>query len=541
MADKPPPASHGRADSRSNTPPSGGQSSSGQNSSGQASGGEQPQAALDPAQYGSGDMDAEAFRRHGRDVIDWIADYFENVGDRPVLAQVSPGEVRAQLPDHAPNEPEAFSSILGDVDRIVMPGITHWNHPAFHAYFAITGSGPGILAETLIAALNVNGMLWRTSPSATELEELVVDWMRDMMGLQADWRGMITDSASMSTLVSLAAAREGAGFDIRQRGMTGRSDLPMLTVYASEQAHSSVEKAAITLGLGRDAMRHVPTDASFRMDPSALEAMIAADIAAGHHPLATVATVGTTSTTSIDPVPAIADVHDRVAATHGRPMWLHVDGAYAGVAAIHPDHRYLVDGVDRADSFVTNPHKWLFTPIDASLLLVKDPAALVNAFALSAEYLTTDDDQVTDYMDWGVQLGRRFRALKLWMVLRYFGRDGIARRIAEHINQAAEFAERVKRHPDLVLVAPVPLSTVCFRAEPSWAGDDPAQIDALNRTLLSQINRSGEAYLSHTVVAERYVLRLAVGNLRTTSERLDATFGLITATLDALRGAPAWQ
>ena len=546
MADTPPPTSRRRANSRSSKPPvdgqsSGGQGSRDQHSAEQSSGGERSHTSLDPAQRGSGDMDAEAFRRHGREVVDWIADYLETVGDRPVLAQVSPGDIRAQLPEHAPREPEAFSSILGDLDRIVMPGVTHWNHPAFHAYFAITGSGPGILAETLIAALNVNGMLWRTSPSATELEELVVDWMRDMMGLQADWRGMITDSASMSTLVSLAAARERAGFDIRQRGMAGRRDLPMLTVYASEHAHSSVEKAAITLGLGRDAMRHVPTDASFRMDPSALDEMIAADIAAGHHPLATVATVGTTSTTSIDPVSAVANVHDRVAATHGKTLWLHIDGAYAGVAAIHPDHRYLIDGVDRADSFVTNPHKWLFTPIDASLLFVKDPSALVNAFALSAEYLTTDDDQVTDYMDWGVQLGRRFRALKLWMVLRYFGRDGIARRIEEHISQAAEFAERIGRHPDLALVAPVPLSTVCFRAEPSWAGGDPAQIDALNRDLLNRINRSGAAYLSHTVVGGRYVLRLAVGNLRTTRQRLDATFNLITATLDDLRGAPAGQ
>jgi len=541
VADKPPSTSRGHAPRRSSTPSSDGPTSDGPSSGEHTSGGEQPHAALDPAQRGSGDMDAAAFRQHGRDVIDWIADYLEHVGDRPVLAQVNPGDIRAQLPQRAPEQPEAFSSILGDFDRIIMPGITHWNHPDFHAYFAITGSGPGILAETLIAALNVNGMLWRTSPSATELEELVVDWMRDMMGLPADWRGMITDSASMSTLVSLAAARERAGFDIRQRGMTGRSDIPMLTVYASEQAHSSVEKAAITLGLGRDAMRHVPTDASFRMDPSVLEAMIAADIAAGHQPLATVATVGTTSTTSIDPVPAIADVHDRVATTHGTSMWLHVDGAYAGVAAIHPDHQYLVDGVDRADSFVTNPHKWLFTPIDASLLLVKDPAALVNAFALSAEYLTTDDEQVTDYMDWGVQLGRRFRALKLWMVLRYFGRDGIARRIAEHTSQATEFAERVNQHPDLALVAPVPLSTVCFRAEPSWVGDDPAQVDALNRALLGRINSSGKAYLSHTVLDGRYVLRLAVGNLRTTPERLDATFDLVTATLDDLRGAPVWQ
>lgn len=494
---------------------------------------------LDQAQSETGDMEPDALRRHGRDVIDWIADYLDTVGGRPVLSQVAPGDVRRRLPMKAPDAPEPFAAILADLDDIILPGITHWNHPAFHAYFAITGSGPGILAEAITAALNVNGMLWSTSPSATELEELVVEWMRELLGMAHGWRGMITDSASISTLLALAAAREAAGFAIRQRGMTGREDLPVLTVYTSTQAHSSVDKAVITLGLGQAAMRRVAVDEAFRMDPVALERQVRADIASGAHPLAIVATLGTTSSTSIDPLPQIGRVRERIATDHGVRPWLHVDGAYAGVAAIHPDHRHLLDGIDSADSFVTNPHKWLFTPIDASLLFVREPHALVEAFALASDYLATDTDEVTDYMDWGVQLGRRFRALKLWMVLRYFGREGIVRRIGDHVRQAQQFARFVEDHPDLVLAAPAPLSTVCFRAEPRWGERDPRWCDGLNDRLLASINASGDAYLSATVLDGRKVLRLAVGNLRTTDQRLAATCALISRTLDALRDQPA--
>lgn len=494
-----------------------------------------PTDRLDDAQRGIGDMGPDAFRQHGAVVIDWVADYLATVGDRPVLADVTPGEIRSRLPQAPPEHPEAFTSILTDLNERILPGITHWNHPAFHAYFAITGSGPGILAETLIAALNVNGMLWRTSPSATELEELVVDWMRQMLGMGAAWRGMITDSASMSTLVALAAAREQAGFNIRQHGMAQRDDVPQLTVYTSNQAHSSVDKAVITLGLGLDAVRRLPVDDDFRMDVDALDQAMADDLAAGRHPVAIVATAGTTSTTSVDPLPAIAAARERFAARHGIRPWLHVDGAYAGVAAIHPDFRWLLDGIDLADSLVTNPHKWLFTPIDASLLFVKDPEALIDAFALSADYLATDDDGVTDFMDWGVQLGRRFRALKLWMVLRYFGRDGLSRRIETHVAQAAWLAGKVHEHPDLVLAAPTPLSTVCLRAEPQWGPDDPAWRDGINDALMARVNATGRAFLAGTVLHGRKVIRVALGNLRTTDERLAETFALISQTLDDLR------
>ncbi len=503
--------------------------------------------ALDPGQLGLGDMDADAFRRHGHAVIEWIADYLDGVEKLPVLAQVEPGDIRGALPVSAPQDPEPFEQALADLDDILLPGITHWNHPAFHAYFAITGSGPGILGEALIAALNVNGMLWRTSPSATELEEVVVDWLRQLLGLPPVFRGIICDTASMSTLIALAGAREAADLDVRDRGLAGRADLPLLRVYTSEEAHSSVEKAAITLGLGRDGVRLISTDADHRMDPDALTAAIEEDIRFGYQPLAIVPTVGTTSTTSIDPVAAIADIRDRFSEELGHRIWLHVDGAYGGLVAICEELRWVLDGVDRADSFVTNPHKWLFTPIDCSVLLVRDPATLTQAFSLVPEYLTTDDDGVTDYMDWGVQLGRRFRALKLWLVMRYFGASGLAARIREHIAQAQRIVAWIEAHPDLEVVAPVPMSTVCFRAIPDWApvpntpDDDPEAdpraeaLDALNQTLLGRINASGEAYLSHTVLDGAYVLRLATGSLRTTDDGLTATCALIDRELDVLR------
>jgi aromatic-L-amino-acid/L-tryptophan decarboxylase len=493
---------------------------------------------LDAGQLGTGDMDPAAFREHGHRVIEWIADYLAGVGDLPVLAQVAPNEVRGQLPPHPPRDPEPFDALLADLDRVVVPGITHWNHPAFHGYFAITGSGPGILAEAITAAFNVNGMLWRTSPSATELEEVVLDWLRQLLGLPASFRGVITDTASVSTLVALASARERADLDIRQRGMTGRPDLPPLRVYTSEQAHSSVEKAAITLGLGRDGVRPIATDERFRMNVDALEEAIAEDVRLGHRPIAIVPTVGTTSTTSIDPVPAIADLRDRWAAELGHPIWLHVDGAYGGMLAVCEEHRGVLDGVERADSFVTNPHKWLFTPIDCSALFVRDVETLTRAFSLVPEYLTTDDEGVTDFMDWGVQLGRRFRALKLWFVLRYFGADGLAARIREHLEQARRVVAWAEAHEDVELAAPVPMSTVCFRARPEWApAADEAALAELNQRWLARINATGRVLLSHTVLDGRYVLRLATGNLRTTDARLAATLRVLDDELAALRSA----
>jgi aromatic-L-amino-acid/L-tryptophan decarboxylase len=502
---------------------------------------------LGAGQHGVGDMTPAELRAHGHRVVDWIADYLDTLGDRPVQAQVAPGQIRGKLPEHPPDDPEPFEHALRDLDTIIMPGVTHWNHPAFHAYFAITGSGPGILGEAITAALNVNGMLWRTSPSATELEETVVDWLRQLLGLPDDLRGVIVDTASVSTMVALAAAREAADLDVRQRGLAGRPDLPLLRIYTSEQAHSSVEKAAITLGLGRDGVRLVPTDDLYRMDPGALAAAVREDVRFGYRPIAIVPTVGTTSTTSVDPVAALADVRDELAEELGHRIWLHVDGAYGAMAGICDELRWVLDGVERADSLVTNPHKWLFTPIDCSVLFVRDVDTLTRAFSLVPEYLTSDEEDVTDFMDWGVQLGRRFRALKLWLVLRYFGRRGLADRIRHHVAQAGRVVRWAEQHPDVVTVAPAPLSTVCFRAEPAWlpldeAPDEEAatataaeELDRLNRAWLRRANATGEVFLSHTELGGRYVLRLATGGLHTTDERLEATLAVLDRELAALR------
>ncbi len=467
----------------------------------------------------TGDMDAEAFRREGHRLVDWIASYFEHPERYPVLSRVKPGDVRAALPDHAPEEGEAFDAIMADFERVIVPGITHWNHPGFFAYFAITGSGPGVLGEFLSAALNAQGMLWRTSPSVTELEEVVLGWLRQLIGLPAAFEGVIYDTASVSSLHALAAAREAAVPAVRAQGMPGRPELPRYRVYCSVQAHSSIDKAVILLGFGHDALRKIPSDAEFRMRVDALRDAIAEDRAAHIVPLAVVATVGTTSTTSVDPVPDIAEVCAR------EGVWLHVDCAYAGVAAIIPEYRGILDGVDRADSVVVNPHKWLFTPFDLSAFYCRRMDVLRQAFSLTPEYLrTAEAGAVRNLMDTGVQLGRRFRALKLWMILRYFGAEGLRARLAEHIRLARLFADWVDADEDFERLAPVPFSVVCFRARPHRAGGTgvpPAgdwtesDLESLNQRLLDAMNATGEVFLSHTKLDGRFVLRLAVGNVRT--------------------------
>jgi len=458
----------------------------------------------------AGDMDPELFRSEARKMIDWIAENLRDGGRRyPVLSRVQPGEVAGKLPNHAPEHAEDLERIWADFQEIVLPGVTHWNHAGFMAYFGITGSGPGILGELLSAALNVNGMLWRTCPSATELEMVVLGWLREALGLPPELFGFLTDTASIGSMLAIAAAREAAGLDIRNRGMCGRSDLPRLRVYASDQAHSSVAKACIALGLGLDGYRPIPHDDEYRLDPEALERAIAEDRAAGIRPLAAVATVGTTSTTSVDPVPAIAGICQR------EGLWLHVDAAYAGTAAICPEHRWCLEGCEHADSFVFNPHKWLFTPIDASALYTRHPETFKKAFSLVPEYLTTPvADRVTDLMDYGVQLGRRFRALKLWWVLRAFGLEGIRQRLRRHMELARDFAGWVDDDPRLERAAPVPFSVVCFRARDAGAtGEDR---DRYNLALMERINATGEVYLSHTRLDDGIALRVAIGNLHTT-------------------------
>ncbi|MBI4543074.1 MAG: amino acid decarboxylase [Gemmatimonadetes bacterium] len=473
-----------------------------------------------------GDIPAAEFRAAMHRVADIVADYLEHVGAYPVLPRIAPGEVRRALPAAPPEEPEPLEAILADYRRLIEPNVTHWNHPGFLAYFAITGSGPGILGETLAAGLNVNAMLWRTGPAATELEEVVCDWLRQLLSLPAGFVGHINDTASVSSFLALAAARHRLpGLAIRERGMAGRRDLPPLVVYASEQAHSSIDKAVMALGIGHANLRKVETDDEYRMGAASLEAAIAADRAAGRLPAAVVATAGTTSTTSVDPLRAVAGICRR------EGIWLHVDAAYAGSAAICPEFRALFDGIGEADSIVVNPHKWLFTPVDCSVLFVRDPGAFREAFAHVPEYLRTAETGVTNLMDYGIQMGRRFRALKLWMVMRAFGAEGLRARIRAHCALAREFAAWVEREPGFALSAPVPFSTVCFRAVGA-AG--PAEQDAMNERLLSAINAAGSVFLSHTTLRGRYVLRLAIGNLRTGREHLERAWALIRSLASEL-------
>jgi aromatic-L-amino-acid decarboxylase len=475
------------------------------------------------------DIPPEEFRKWGYELVDWIADYFSHPERYPVLAQVDPGDVRSKLPTSPPEQGEAIEEIFHDFQQRILPGITHWNHPSFFAYFSITGSSPGVLGELLTSALNVNAMLWRTSPAATELEETVLDWLRQMLGLPEGLFGIVYDTASISTLCALAAAREAVpGLEAREKGLAGRPDTPRLRLYTSEQTHSSVDKGAILIGIGKEGIRKIPTDNEFRMDPQALGRAIREDIETDWTPFCVAATVGTTSTTSVDPVSAIADICE----SYG--VWLHVDAAYGGSAAILPEMRWVLEGCERADSIVVNPHKWLFTPIDFSACYTRRPAILKQAFSLVPEYLkTVEGESVTNYMDYGIQLGRRFRALKLWMVVRYFGRKGLEDRIRQHIRLARDLASWIDEDPDYKRLAPVPFSTVCFRACPAGVAEE--DLDGLNEELLDAVNRTGKVFLSHTRLRDRFSLRMAIGNLRTTEEHVREAWALLKQELGKLK------
>jgi aromatic-L-amino-acid decarboxylase len=404
------------------------------------------------------------------------------------------------------------------VEKQILPGITHWNQPGFFAYFSITSSTPGILGEMISAALNVNGMLWRTSPAATELETVVLDWLRQLLGLPEGLFGVIQDTASASSLVALAAAREAVpDLEARRRGLVGQA---RLRTYASEQAHSSIEKAAIVLGVGQEGFRKIPVDDQYRMDADALARAIVEDRSAGWTPFAVTATVATTSTTSVDPVPAIADICER------EGLWLHVDAAYGGAAAIVPECRHVLDGCDRADSLVVNPHKWLFVPIDLSAFYTRRPEVVRSAFSLVPDYLRTPEDGLApNLMDYGISLGRRFRALKLWMVLRAFGREGIVERLREHLRLARLFRSWIEADPHFEVMAPTPLSVVCFRA--LFPGRNEAEHDRLNDEVVEAINASGEVFLSSTRLRGRTAVRLAVGNIRTEERHVRRAWELL--------------
>jgi aromatic-L-amino-acid decarboxylase len=472
----------------------------------------------DPGQ--SYHMTPEEFRRHGYAVVDWIADYYRRVESFPVLSQVKPGEVRAGLPLDPPEQGESFEAILGDIDRLILPGITHWQSPNFFAFFPANASGPAILGDLLSSGLGVQGMLWLTSPACTELETHVLDWMADMLGLPGKFKsssaggGVIQDTASSACLAALLAGRERAtGYASNQHGCDGR-----LVVYISNQAHSSIEKAAKIAGIGLENIRLIDVDEIYAMRPEALQEAIDRDRQAGLTPCFVAATVGTTSSNALDPLPQIG----RICQKEG--IWLHVDAAMSGAAAICPEFRYIQDGLELADSYAFNPHKWLFTNFDCDCFYVADRAALIQTLSILPEYLrnqATEAGAVFDYRDWHIQLGRRFRSLKLWFVIRHYGVEGLRFHIRKHVRLAQTFARWVQESELFELAAPAPLNLVCFRHR---AGD------RANQELMDRLNRSGKLYLSHTRLDGRLTLRMCIGQTNTEARHVEEAWRLIQET-----------
>ena len=469
-------------------------------------------------------MDPAEFRKAGHEVADRVADYLEGLESRPVLPDLTPGSIRARLPENPPIDPEPLGDVLRDYAEWIEPNITHWQHPGFMGYFPSIASGPGILGEWLAAGLNSNVMFWRNAPSSTELEQVVVDWIRRMLGLPGEFEGMLTDTASISSLLSLVAARNAVpGLESRTLGLAGRPELGRLRIYASTEAHMSIEKAAIVIGVGQDGLRKIEADDEFRMRPDRLAQAIQEDRAAGWTPFCVVGTLGTTSSTSMDPPAALAEICER------EGLWLHLDAAYAGAAAIVPEYRERFVGWERADSIVFNPHKWMFTPFDASLLLFRDGEAYRDAFSIVPDYLKTPvSKEAHNFNEYGIQLGRRFRALKLWMLIRYFGAAGIADRIREHCRMAREFAGWIEAHDEWELLAPVPFSTVCFRYRPPAEPD--LDLDRLNESVLGGVNDSGRFYLSATRLRGAYALRVSLGNPRAGAHHVRECWELLQAT-----------
>ncbi len=453
------------------------------------------------------DMPLEEFRKSGHQLVDWIADYLKDIEKYPPLSSINPGDISKQMPKSPPQKGEEIEKVLSDVDKILMEGVTHWNHPGFMAYFNSTSSGPGILAELLTAGLGINGMLWKTSPAFTELEKAMINWFRQMVGLPKEYWGIIYDTASTSSMHAIASARELLNLEFREKGMAGRNDVPRLRLYCSEQAHSSIEKGALTLGIGLEGIRKIPVNEKFEMISEKLEEAIKDDLKNGWKPFCVVATVGTTSTTSVDPVQPISEICEKY------NIWLHVDAAYAGVTAMIPEMKWITNGWDKADSIVINPHKWMFTPMDLSIYYTRKPEILKQAFSLTPEYLKTNiDNEVENLMDYGIQLGRRFRSLKLWFVIRYFGVEGLASRIKNHISLAKELGRWIDDEKDFKRMAPVPFSTVCFRFNPGEETDE--ELNRLNEKLLETINASGKIFLSHTKLDGKFVIRLTIGSIR---------------------------
>jgi len=448
-------------------------------------------------------MTPEEFRKAGHALIDWIADYRANVESRKVIAQSAPGDIKALLPPAPPKQGEAFDAIAADIDRVVMPGITHWQHPRFFGYFPSNSTFASVLGDLLSSGLGVIGLAWQSSPALTEVEEVVVDWMRQMLGLSPAWSGVLNDTASTSTLVALLCARERTSNYSLSRGGLQTAAKPLI-VYTSAQSHSSVEKAALLAGFGREHVRVVPHDSAYAMRPYALDALIQADMAAGNRPCAVVATTGTTTSTALDPLAAIAKV------TTGHGVWLHVDAAMAGSAMILPECRFMWEGVEQADSLIVNAHKWLGVVFDCTLYFVRDPEHLVRVMSTNPSYLqTAADGRVKNYRDWGLPLGRRFRALKLWFLLREQGVDALQARLRRDIANAEWLEQQIKATPGWKVLAPVPLQTLCVRHEPGWLSDEA--LDLHTQAWAARINQSGAAYLTPALLDGRWMVRVSIG------------------------------
>jgi len=469
-------------------------------------------------------MTPAQFREYGRTMVDWIAEYYEKIESLPVLSQVKPGEIREKLPRDAPQQAEDFAAILRDISKVILPGITHWQSPNFFAYFPANVSGPAILGDMLSSALGVQGMLWATSPACTELETHVLDWLVPMLGLPKKFLsggsggGVIQDTASSSSLCAMLAARERAtNYRSNRRGCNGQ-----LVAYASNQAHSSIEKAAMVAGIGVENLRLIAVDDRFAMRPDALAKQIAQDREAGLVPFFVSATVGTTSSNALDPLPALGAI------CRDNHLWFHVDAAMSGTAALCPEFRYIQDGIEFADSYTFNPHKWMFTNFDCNCFYVADRKALIDTLSIVPEYLrnqATESGEVFDYRDWHIPLGRRFRSLKLWFVIRYYGVEGLQFHVRQHVAMAQQFLEWVKQDERFEVAAPAPLNLVCFRHRNG---------DATNEELMHRLNRSGDLYLTHTRLNDRFTLRFCVGQTNTTQRHVEQAWKRIQAEADRL-------
>lgn len=449
-------------------------------------------------------MNTEDFRKHAHQIVDWIADYYQTIEHYPVKSQVKPGEIKGQLPPKAPENGESFDQIISDFNHIIMPGISHWQHPSWFAYFPANSSPASVLGEMLTAGLGVQGMIWDTSPAATELEDVIMAWLREMCALPEDFTGVIQDTASTATLCALLSAREKAtDFQANKSGLNEK-----LRIYASAHTHSSIEKGVKIAGIGKENLICIATDENFSIIPHELEKSIKDDIANGYTPCCVVGTIGTTSSMAIDPIYELGEICKK------HSVWLHVDAAFAGTAAIVPEYRHLFRGVEMADSYVFNPHKWMLTNFDCTAYFVRDTSILKHTFSILPEYLKTNaDNQVNNYRDWGIQLGRRFRALKLWFVIRHYGVEGIRQMITKHVKLADWFSGCIRMDENFELLAPVQLSLVCFRYRRQGASNEI--LNELNRTLLERVNATGKIYLTHTILNDKYCLRMSVGQART--------------------------